>query len=98
MEKIGEQFSSKPIVTENALCKEIIFVQADIHDCDESARKFGIEALPSVFILEQDQNGDKDYEILSKHFGQQVMRIQDEIESWLYQDQEIDNNTYEQNL
>ena len=54
MEKIGEQFSSKPIVT-NALCKEIIFVQADIHDCDESARKFGIEALPSVFILEQDQ-------------------------------------------
>ena len=97
MEKIGEQFSSKPIVN-NALCKEIIFVQADIHDCDESARKFGIEALPSVFILEQDQNGDKDYEILSKHFGQQVMRIQDEIESWLNQDQDIDNIMYEPNL
>ena len=97
MEKIGEQFSSKRIVT-NALCKEIIFVQADIHDCDESARKFGIKALPSVFVLEQDQNGDNDYEILSKHFGQQVMRIQDEIESWLNQDQEIDNNMYEPNL
>ena len=49
-------------------------------------------------MIQKAASGNNDYEILSKHFGQQVMRIQDEIESWLNQDQEIDNNMYEPNL
>ena len=33
-------------------------------------------------MLQQNQNVE-DYEILSTHFGLQVTRIRDEIESWL---------------
>ena len=72
--------------------KEIISIRADIDDCEESARIFGIEALPSVFLIEQDHNGDKNHEILSTHFGQQVMRVEDEIETWLKHSSENNNN------
>ena len=81
-------------MTGDGLKKEIIFIQTDIEDCEESesARIFGIEALPSVFLIEQDHNGDKNHEILSTHFGQQVMRIEDEIETWLNHSPANNNN------
>ena len=80
---------------EDGLKKEIIFIRADIENCEESARIFGIEALPSVFLIEQDHNGDKNHEILSTHFGQQVMRIEDEIETWLnHSPENINNNNF----
>ena len=75
-------------MTEDDLKKEIVFIRA------ESGRIFGIEALPSVFLIEQDHNGDKNHEILSTHFGQQVMRIEDEIETWLDYSPENNNNNF----
>jgi len=94
MEEISENYGNKSLVTEDGLKKEIIFIRADIDDCEESARIFGIEALPSVFLIEQDHNGDKNHEILSTHFGQQVMRIEDEIETWLNHSRENNNNNF----
>ena len=99
MEEIGENYGNKSMITEDGIRKEIIFIRADIDECDESAKIFGIEALPSVFIIEQDHNGDNNHEILSTHFGQQVTRIKDEIESWLHYSQGnnnlITNSQYE---
>ena len=94
MEEISENYGNKSLVTEDGLKKEIIFIRADIDNCEESARIFGIEALPSVFLIEQDHNGDKNHEILSTHFGQQVMRIEDEIETWLNHSPENNNNNF----
>ena len=46
----------------------------------ETSRIFDVQALPSVYILEQDHNGENSHEVLSTHIGQQVMGIENEIE------------------
>ena len=88
MEEISDKFGNKSFETENTIRKDIIFIQADIDDCEDASQTFGVQALPSVFILEQDHNGENNHEILSTHFGQQVMGIEDEIEAWLKQPHE----------
>ena len=88
MEEISDKYGNKSFETENTIRKDIIFIQADIDDCEDASQTFSVQALPSVFILEQDHNGENDHEILSTHFGQQVMGIEDEIEAWLKQPHE----------
>ncbi len=81
MEEMSEAYANKSVVIGNT-CKEIIFIRADVDECQEAAENFDVNVLPSALLIEQSSGNSHD--ILSTHFGQQVTRIKDEIESWIH--------------
>ena len=60
-----------------------MFIRADIEKCSEAGNDFDVQVLPSVMLLEQNQDSGHEYSIISTHFGMQVTRVKDEVESWL---------------
>ena len=76
---MAEEYVSKSLV---------FFLRVDVDDCSEAAKEFGIEVLPSFLLV-------KDGEVLESFIGQDLTRVQREMNQILRLEEKAREGTEE---